>query len=283
MNTKCLVMTSVIALISASTAQAADIIVSHEGMSQRVPSIVAPSTFSWTGFYVGAQVGNFSSKVEITDTDTKNKLFSKDNAPKPSGFMGGIYVGSNMDLGNGFILGVETDAVWADRGDTKTLSTKELEEGDLEDFNATFAEAGIKLSNDEKFAAGDTGSYIFTYKEKWSGATRVRVGFAATERIMPYFAGGIAYAQMQGIAMVSGTKKPVENKPSKTISGTVGDKTKTMVGFTLGGGIDFAVTDHVLLRAEYRYSDFGKKKFKDDEAEFNYKTNDFRVGVAYKF
>ncbi|UNE54603.1 outer membrane protein [Bartonella machadoae] len=283
MNTKCLVMTSLIALISASTAQAADIVVSHEEPSYRVPSIVPPSTFSWTGFYTGAQVGNFSSKVEITDTDTNNKFFSKDNAPKPSGFMGGIYVGSNMDLGNGFILGVETDAVWVDRGDTKTLSTKELEDDDVDDFNAAFTEAGIKLSDAEKFVAGDTGSYIFTYKEKWTGSTRVRVGFAATERIMPYFAGGIAYAQMQGISMVSGTKKPAENKPSKTVSGTVGDQTKTMVGFTLGGGIDFSVTDHVLLRAEYRYSDFGKKKFKDDDAEFNYKTNDFRVGIAYKF
>ncbi|MGF7157567.1 outer membrane protein [Bartonella heixiaziensis] len=282
MHIKYLMMTSVIALISSSAAQAADIVVPNEASSHRETSIVTASTFSWTGFYIGAQVGSFSSKVEVTDPDTKNKLFTKDNTPKPSGFMGGLYGGSNIDLGNGFILGIETDAVWADRGDTKTFFTKELEVGDLEDFNEAFTKAGIKLSEAEKFRVGDTGSYTFTYKEKWSGATRVRIGFAA-ERIMPYVAGGIAYAQMQGIATISGTKKAVDNKPSKTVSGIVGDKTKMMVGFTLGGGIDFAMTDNVLLRAEYRYSDFGKKKFKDDEAEFNYKTNDFRVGVAYKF
>ncbi|AGF75384.1 outer membrane protein [Bartonella vinsonii] len=283
MNIKYLMMTSVIALISTSTAQAADIVVPHEVVSPRVTPIVSPSTFSWTGFYLGGQVGNFSSKVEITDSGKKNEFFGKDQTPKPSGFMGGIYTGSNIELGNNLILGVETDAVWADRGDTKTLSTKELEGDDLEDFNNTFTDAGIKLGGDEKFVVGDTGSYSFTYKEKWSGATRARIGFAAANCIMPYIAGGIAYAQMQGISIISGTKKSVETKPNKTVIGTVGDKTKTMVGFTVGGGVDFTMTDNILLRAEYRYSDFGKKKFKDDEAEFNYKTNDFRVGVAYKF
>ncbi|VEJ44853.1 outer membrane protein [Bartonella vinsonii] len=283
MNIKYLMMTSVIALISTSVAQAADIVAPHEVTSHRGTSIVSPSAFSWTGFYLGGQVGNFSSKVEITDSGKKDEFFGKDKTPKPSGFMGGIYAGSNIDLGNSLILGVETGAVWADKGDTKTLSTKELEDGDIGDFNMAFTDAGIKLGDAEKFVKGDTGSYSFTYKEKWAGATRARIGFAAANCIMPYIAGGIAYAQMQGISTISGTKKSVDNKPSKTVTGTVGDKTKMMVGFTLGGGVDFAMTDNILLRAEYRYSDFGKKKFKDDEAEFNYKTNDFRVGVAYKF
>ncbi|WP_372712443.1 hypothetical protein [Bartonella machadoae] len=45
------------------------------------------------------------------------------------------------------------------------------------------------------------GSY--TFKEKWSGATWVRIGFAAADRFMPYVASGIAYAQVQGIATSS--------------------------------------------------------------------------------
>ncbi|MCZ2158097.1 porin family protein [Bartonella sp. 220] len=283
MHIKYLMMTPVIALISASAAQAADIVVPREVTSHRGTSIVSPSAFSWTGFYLGGQVGHFSSKVEITDSGKKNEFFSKDQTPKPSGFMGGIYAGSNIDLGNSLILGVETDAVWADKGDTKTLFTKELDGDSIEDFNMAFTDAGIKLGDAEKFVKGDTGSYDFTYKEKWSGATRARIGLAAANCIMPYIAGGIAYAQMQGISTVTGTKKTIDNNPSKTVTGTIGDKTKMMVGFTLGGGVDFAMTENVLLRAEYRYSDFGKKKFKDDDAEFNYKTNDFRVGVAYKF
>ncbi|GAA5105778.1 porin [Bartonella jaculi] len=315
MNIKSLMTTSVIALISATAVQAADVVIPHEV----APVITAP-TFSWTGFYIGGQVGNFSSKVEITDPATKNKLFTKDLTPKPSGFMGGIYAGSNFDLGNGLILGVETDAVWADRGETKTIfmfggdedkkpggggEDKKPGGGDEdkkpggggEDKKPGGGDEDKKPGGgdeDKKPGGGDeskksalirtvalpnvTSKENFTFKEKWSGATRIRIGFAAADRIMPYVAGGIAYAQMQGIQSTS-----VTDASGKTVSTKEADKTMTMVGYTLGGGVDFAMTDNVLLRAEYRFSDFGKKKFVKDGAEFNYKTNDFRVGVAYKF
>ncbi|WP_375650027.1 outer membrane protein [Bartonella sp. MU70NMGDW] len=88
---------------------------------------------------------------------------------------------------------------------------------------------------------------------------------------------------MQGVGKVSGTKKSANGKPSKAVSATVFDKIKAMVGFTLGGGIDFAMTDHILLRAEYRYLDFGKKEFKKDYHKLGYKSNDFCVGITYKF
>ncbi|WP_019220644.1 porin [Bartonella senegalensis] len=298
MNIKSLMTTSVIALISASAAQAADVVVPHEV----APAAIVAPTFSWTGFYIGGQVGNFSSKVKITDPETKNKLFSKDETPQPSGFMGGIYAGSNIDLGSGLILGVETDAVWADRGETKVISvlnesgnqgggsggqtqgggsggqTQGTDAGSQAQGTDTGSQAqGTDTGSQKSFsiatiAVGDGApKHSFTLKEKWSGATRVRIGFAAADRIMPYIAGGIAYAQMQGIVTVSGSDKKET------------DKTKTFVGFTVGGGVDFAMTDNVLLRAEYRYSDFGKKQFVKDGVEFNYKTNDFRVGVAYKF
>ncbi|WP_375652652.1 MULTISPECIES: outer membrane protein, partial [unclassified Bartonella] len=114
------------------------------------------------------------------------------------------------------------------------------------------------------------------FKQKWAGATRVRIGFAAADRIMPYVAGGVAYTQLEA---AHGEVKVGD----KTFVSGSSDETATMVGFTIGGGLDFAVTDNVLLRAEYRYSDYGKKKFFAKEKEYNFRTNDFRVGVAYKF
>ncbi|EJF75405.1 porin family protein [Bartonella alsatica] len=276
MNIKSLMTVSVISLISATAAQAADVVVPHEA----VPVVTAPA-FSWTGFYIGAQVGNFSSKVEITDSG-KNKL-GKDATPKPSGFMGGIYAGSNMDLGSGLVLGVETDAVWADREDTKTLSPKEIGGGNLENFKNSLTAAGAKAAPGKQvnnIQADDKRTDSTALKEKWSGATRVRIGFAIADHIMPYVAGGVAYAQMQAINSVKVTAK-ADNQ--EVTSAALLDKTKTFVGYTVGGGVDFAMTDNVLLRAEYRYSDFGKKEFVKDNNKFSYKTNDFRVGVAYKF
>ncbi|WP_375677310.1 outer membrane protein [Bartonella sp. AS69XJJH] len=293
MNIKALIATSVAALISASAAQAADMVIPRE----TAPAVIAAApSFSWTGFYLGGQIGNFSSKTKVTIPGEDNELFNKDNTPSPSGFMGGIYAGSNVDLGNGLILGVETDAVWADREESKKARELTLTRKEAADFNAYLEKAKVELKGQQQFQEDDKVTETHSYKEKWSGATRVRIGFAAVDRIMPYVAGGIAYAQVQGIQSVAGKGKRDkveqkadggENPPIKKnvdlTGGAWADDTKTMVGFTIGGGVDFAMTDNVLLRAEYRYSDFGKKKFANDTREFNYKTNDFRVGVAYKF
>ncbi|QEE11584.1 porin family protein [Bartonella krasnovii] len=278
MNIKSLVTTSVIAIATASAAQAADVIIPRE----TAPAVItAAPAYSWTGFYIGGQVGNFSSKVDIYDSESKKKISDKDWTAKPSGFMGGIYVGSNVDLGNGIILGVETDAVWADREESKSSSTVIGTDG-LADFKdeltaakATYA-SGKKIDDiktDDKRVEG------FSLKEKWSGATRVRVGFAAVDRIMPYVAGGIAYTQLQWVDFL----KAETAGGTEVASAKLSDHSKTFVGFTIGGGVDFAMTDNVLLRAEYRYSDYGKKAFKKDGDKVAYRTNDFRVGVAYKF
>ncbi|WP_375625691.1 porin [Bartonella sp. MU37NMGALS] len=277
MNIKSLVTTSVIAIAAASAAQAADVIIPRE----TAPAVIAAPSFSWTGFYIGGQVGNFSGKVDVVDSETNKKITDKDWTPKPSGFMGGIYVGSNVDLGNGLILGVETDAVWADREDSKTHSAVIGETG-LDAFKNELIEAKATPAAGKTIAGiGATDKRVkgTSIKEKWSGATRVRIGFAAVDRIMPYFAGGIAYTQLQVVDFL----KAEGADGAEIASAKVFDASKTMVGFTVGGGIDFAMTDNVLLRAEYRYSDYGKKAFVKDGDKLAYKTNDFRVGVAYKF
>ncbi|EEX58176.1 MULTISPECIES: outer membrane protein, partial [Brucella] len=104
---------------------------------------------------------------------------------------------------------------------------------------------------------------------RWSGAVRARAGYAI-DRFMPYIAGGVAFG---GI------------KNSLRIGGEESSKSKTQTGWTVGAGIDYAATDNVLLRLEYRYTDYGKKNFglNDLDTRGSFKTNDIRLGVAYKF
>ncbi|WP_208434999.1 outer membrane protein [Bartonella phoceensis] len=277
MNMKWLITASAFAFVSASAAHAADVIV-PPNPTPVAPVIVAP-TFSWTGFYFGGQIGGFSSKTKIDSLrERKNISIHDDSVPKLSGFMGGLYAGSNVDLGNGLILGVDTDIIWTDKNDTKMVPVYEITPDNVNYVNQLLKEVGIKVDN-RGIKVGDKFSNNLTFKEKWSGATRIRIGFAA-ERIMPYVAGGIAYTQLQDIASISITEKDT----GKTIaSNNLSDETKTFVGYTFGAGVDFAMTNNVIVRAEYRYSDFGKKKFSNDKYETSYKTNDFRVGVAYKF
>ncbi|MGF7157566.1 outer membrane protein [Bartonella heixiaziensis] len=277
MNIKWLITASAFAFVSASAAQAADVIVPPQPTP--VTPVIVPSTFSWTGFYIGGQIGSFSSKTKMDIlSNGKNIPVPDDFLPKLSGFMGGLYAGSNIDLGNGLILGVDTDIIWADKNDTKTGKTYAIGPNHIVYVTKLLNESGIKI-NADKLKVGDKRVGSFTFKEKWAGATRVRIGFAA-ERIMPYVAGGIAYTQLQDITSISITDKDT----GKVIaSGNLSDESKTFFGYTLGAGVDLAMTNNVIVRAEYRYSDFGKKKFSNDKYETSYKTNDFRVGVAYKF
>ncbi|ENN93824.1 outer membrane protein [Bartonella bovis] len=269
MNTKCLITTSILTLVTFSIAQAENGTISQESASVAL-------AFSWTGFYFGGQIGGFSSKTSLNLNhfkgidSTKLSSIEKDLLPKLSGFIGGLYAGANFDLNNSFVLGVDTDIIWSDKKDTKIIkrSTYRMQDGSkLRGARGEFEAVSIGDLL-EKF----TVTYSHTLKQKWAGATRIRIGFAA-DRIMPYIAGGVAYTQLQDIFLAS-----IETKKDKVVN-----ETKAMIGYTFGGGIDFAMTNDFILRTEYRFSNFGKKKFVKDKFEIDYKTNDFRVGVSYKF
>ncbi|UNF45661.1 outer membrane beta-barrel protein [Bartonella krasnovii] len=154
-----------------------------------------------------------------------------------------------------------------------------VQAADKSDSSVYGIEQMKKMASELGLEQGDEVETLnHTFKQNWGGATRVRIGFAA-DRFMPYLAGGIAYGQFQDTVSVS-----VKGEDGTVVSSrNLTDETKTMIGYTLGGGVDFSVLDNVIVRAEYRYSDFGKKKLAKEKLEINYKTNDFRVGVAYKF
>ncbi|VEJ45107.1 outer membrane protein [Bartonella vinsonii] len=272
MTIKYLITTSIFSLTLVSAVQAADIIVPE----QSTPVIAVPA-FSWTGFYIGGQLGNFSSKTGLSyeEDDKTGKWIpvKKDLLPKLSGFEGGIYAGSNVDIDNGFIIGIDTDVIWSDKKNMKSISSS-----DVEPPKESHSEKLGETSRATEHTDVHPITVQYTLKQKWAGATRARVGFVV-DRMMPYVAGGVVYTQLQNIfALPANTTERAVN-----LSALVHDEKKTMIGYTLGGGVDFAMTDNVIVRAEYRYSDYGKKKFAQDKIEMSYKTNDFRVGVAYKF
>ncbi|MCZ2328627.1 outer membrane protein [Bartonella sp. F02] len=278
MNTKYFPLGAIFSFIFVSVAHASDGVVHSVVHREPIPVAAAPASFSWTGFYVGAQIGGSSGKSTINnfESNKKNskKKYEKNDSkeilhPKLSGFLKGGYAGSNIDLADGFIVGVDTDFMWSGSKDTKINDCSEFHGPEPLLTAGDFSKKEVQYY---------TQTVKHTLKQKWVGATRLRIGFA-TDRVMPYFAGGVAYTQLRHIISTS-----VNEKEGPLISNTdsSNDK-KVMVGYTVGAGADFAMTDNVVLRAEYRYSDFGKKKFSDDKVEVAYKTNDFRVGVAYKF
>jgi outer membrane immunogenic protein len=119
------------------------------------------------------------------------------------------------------------------------------------------------------FGGGVDPTYSYGSDLKWSGSLRGRVGYAV-DRFLPFVTGGVAVGRYE-------------------ISQTAADPyshTNTFTGWTLGAGVDYAMTDNVILRAEYRYTDFGDKHIEDPvwtSQKVDLSTSDIRLGIAYKF
>lgn len=194
----------------------------------------APLAFSWTGAYIGGQVGylwgdgDFSSLAGSTGIE-------------PDGWLAGIYAGYNYQMDNNIVLGADADFAWSGADDSSTLTAGGVPVGTL-----------------------DT-------EMKWEGALRARLGYAV-ERFLPYVAGGVAFGKMEG---------EVYNE----FGDYLGSDSDTNVGWTLGVGLDYAFTDNIIARAEYRYTDLGTfdGSVNGFGSETDYQTNDVRLGVAYKF
>lgn len=120
---------------------------------------------------------------------------------------------------------------------------------------------------------GNVGGTLDQTRLGMQGALRARLGYSFG-RIMVFAAGGWAFASAEH---------------SNDGGGFVTDVfTRTLNGWTLGGGAEYALTDTLLLRAEYRYSDLGNYT-RQFPANFvaPYKVSNreqaIRLGLSYKF
>lgn len=73
---------------------------------KEAPVYVAPTpAFSWTGFYVGADLGGAFSSTSLNNTWNGWNSKSQNN----SGILGGGYVGYNYQVNQNFVVGLEGD------------------------------------------------------------------------------------------------------------------------------------------------------------------------------
>jgi outer membrane immunogenic protein len=149
------------ALALASGAQAAD-------MAARpvYKTPVATPVWSWTGFYVGANVGFASSRTRISNPD--NSYFSLSNASfnsNQSGVIGGLQAGYNWQFNN-IVVGLEGDISAASLNRSTSAGTLGF--------------------------TGDT----FNGNMTALGTVRGRIGWAF-DRLLIYGTGGVAFANLK--------------------------------------------------------------------------------------
>jgi outer membrane immunogenic protein len=218
-----ILLSSVAILATSASAFAADL------PSRRAPPpvyIPPPPIFTWTGVYVGGQIGYEWGREPTTIVSSS-----------PSGVVGGAHIGYNYQISQ-FVLGLE--------GDVNGSSYK-----------------GSALSG--------FGPSVLSTQIPIDGSVRGRVG-VAFDRALFYGTGGVAFADL---------------KDSFLTPGGFGSLSRGRVGWTVGGGVEYAITNNWSVRAEYRYTDYGR--FSDATGGFafplNHHSTDNRaqIGFSYKF
>ena len=186
--------------------------------------------YTWTGFYLGAR-GGYGWSV--------GELHSQFLFPNPTnatiepghqdldfdGFIGGGELGFNWQLGH-FVLGAEADFVGSDISGSNTKDK----------FVSDFSPPDVPLR-----ASQDVN---------WLGTARGRVGFVPWCRVLIYATGGLAYADVDHSATLD----------YFAVGGHElyhASRSDTQFGWTAGGGLEFAITHHWSIKAEYLYLDVG--------------------------
>jgi outer membrane immunogenic protein len=212
----------VMATLSCSAALAAD-------LASPPPPVPYVPAFTWTGFYLGANVG-FGGDRFVYPFDAiavgGGAAVAGSASINSSGVIGGGQVGYNWEFPNNFLLGFETDFDGAAiRGKTTANVAGEI-------GGAPFA------------VAAQLGSRI-----DYIGTVRARVGYA-WDRFLVYGTGGFAYGQVNSAASAS----IAANGGAVAISTS---QNNGRTGWTAGGGFEYAITNNLTVKTEYLYVDLG--------------------------
>jgi outer membrane immunogenic protein len=194
-------------------------------------------------------------------------FFGGNRGNDDGGFVGGAQVGFNWQLtpGAGFVIGVEADIQWADLGGN----------GNNGFFGGGFGTAavaapgvGLGVAATVPGAPGNvalfsTGNNNRGGGSDWFATARLRVGYAF-DRVLVYATGGLAFTDDSNnnnnfLGVVNGAQLPAAfyvSGPAAVAGSTVGrgflagNSNSNDVGWTLGGGVEWAFTNNLTFKVE---------------------------------
>jgi len=233
--------------------------------------------YSWTGFYIGANVGGAWSHSEDATTTifSPTGYFATSSIPaiaaagqhriNDSNVTGGFTAGYNWQL-NTLVVGVEADMNY-------------------------FGFRGNATSGAVYPCCAPTAFTInSSVSTDWLATVRARVGLLATPNLLLYGTGGVAIAEVKANFLFTDTFATALE------TGAIRD---TRVGWTAGVGGEYALGNGWSFKAEYLYVDLGWPNVTSTNltafpARIPLPTNVFthsvhitsnigRVGVNYKF
>ena len=190
---------------------------------------VPPPIYSWTGFYVGANVGygfgNDHNQTDISSVAFGGSLTSEPGSSiTPRGGLGGVQLGYNWQAAPRWIVGFEADLQGTAQRDTACGS--------------------IACLSDASDSSQNT-SVTVQHQLDYFGTLRGRIGFLHNNTLF-YGTGGGAFGHVQdSMHFVFG-----DTQTDRTI-------TKDLFGYTVGGGIEAMLGGGWSAKAEYLYLNLG--------------------------
>jgi outer membrane immunogenic protein len=211
--------------------------------------------FSWTGFYVGALVG-----YGFGDNRSSFSGFDPGDTPPPQspdgrGIVAGGEAGYNYQFGN-LVGGLEADLAYTHiHGNATGVSTNGVVQPVEQDIN-------------------------------WLGTIRARLGILPIDQLLLFATGGAAFG---GIELSSGLNPSPCPAPGTSCGS--GSASGTNSGWTAGGGLEYAWSNQLSLKAEYLFVDLGSKSItypitlavSQSTTTSDFRANTIRFGVNYKF
>lgn len=250
--------------------------------SRRVaPAYVAPAPmFTWTGLYVGVNLGGvitntsygatvglpYTANSHLTPADMMVVSAGGTQKIGNTSFAGGGQIGYNWQFGS-MVVGLEADVGYAGGGSAQNS---------FGFINGTGSGPGV--------------FYPYALSQKMggglAGTVRGRLGFAL-DRALLYATGGLAWRSGSFSATYWDALFP-------TIGGASGGGSN--LGWTIGAGVEYALTNNWSIKGEYLYADYGSRtvagsmvnmfnrNFSNTTAHTTrVQTHTFRAGLNYHF
>ena len=218
-----------------------------------IPVTEAPaaSPSPWTGAYAGVNAGGGFGRV------TDPTVTPLTGAIKSGGVLGGAQVGYNQQMGD-FVVGLETDYALARlKGNVSS--------------SVTAFPFGVGVWSGAAKAESRLESF---------GTIRARAGVAMNSALL-FATGGWAYGRNK--ITTSGTLTDAVSRASLSFTNA---NSKSMSGWTLGGGVEYVFMQNVTAKLEYLYADLGKSTFSlgaFGSTPVSNKVSIIRAGVNYRY
>lgn len=232
--------------------------------SKEMSAAVVPAPeYNWTGFYIGGNAGanwnefdfgGFDSVIDQPNMVTGPFTFTTpgDNGRDEMEFVGGGQIGYNFQFGR-WVFGLE--------GDFQGLGDVDRPYTDTETSHQSSGGGFLTFFSDS------TVNFRGTATTDWMASVRPRIGYSFG-RILLYATGGVAFnnttvtsratASTREFVTVAGFGTFFLGSNFDTVNGS---DEKTMVGWTVGGGLEYQITNWLTAGVEYRHTEFGDESY----------------------